>query len=176
MAGLSLHNLTAWCVQVMVVQDSRYRHAPPRNSPRWKGGVDASSRKISRSHLGGSGRGGWFNYRLIGGLNQLPPKEGTAPHDRLYVQSHFPPRGMTVPTILDCSVLNVSARLPSSALRATFSRREKDRVISRNISSFNFERTSPETTPGGASSSDQHWPLATRERSKPPERHPVGVR
>jgi hypothetical protein len=34
--------------------------------------VDATSSKISRSHLGGSGRGGWFNYRLIHGLNQPP--------------------------------------------------------------------------------------------------------
>jgi hypothetical protein len=37
-----------------------------------KGGVDATVIKTSRSLLCWSGRGGWFNYRLFGGLNQPP--------------------------------------------------------------------------------------------------------
>jgi hypothetical protein len=36
-----------------------------------RGGRDPS--RISRSHLDGSGRGGWFNYRFIRGLNQTTP-------------------------------------------------------------------------------------------------------
>src|SRR5690349_10604225 len=37
-----------------------------------KGGVDATSRTISRSDLIGSGRGGWFTLPIIGDLNQPP--------------------------------------------------------------------------------------------------------
>ena len=37
-----------------------------------EGGVDATSRRISRSHLSGSGRGGWFKLPIIVGLNQPP--------------------------------------------------------------------------------------------------------
>jgi hypothetical protein len=37
-----------------------------------EGGVDATVIKMSRSLLLRSGRGGWFNYRLIGGLNEPP--------------------------------------------------------------------------------------------------------
>src|SRR5437763_14609744 len=48
----------------------RHRVADRQNPLLGEGGVDATSRKISRSHLVGSGRGGSFNYRLIGGLNQ----------------------------------------------------------------------------------------------------------
>jgi hypothetical protein len=35
-----------------------------------QGGVDATSRKISRSDRIGSGRGGWFKSPIIGSLNQ----------------------------------------------------------------------------------------------------------
>ena len=37
-----------------------------------KGGVAATSTKMLRSLLGWSGRGGWFNNRLFGGLNEPP--------------------------------------------------------------------------------------------------------
>ena len=42
-----------------------------------QGGVDATSRKMQRSLLVRSGRGGSFNYRLIGNLNQ-PSLDGCA--------------------------------------------------------------------------------------------------
>src|SRR6187399_2577216 len=42
-----------------------------------QGGVDATLIKMSRSLLCWSGRGGSFNYRLFGGLNQPPRLRGT---------------------------------------------------------------------------------------------------
>src|SRR6185436_3655950 len=53
----------------------QYRHCERRRAASpllGKGGVDATSTKMLRSHLYWSGRGGSFNYRLIGGLNEPP--------------------------------------------------------------------------------------------------------
>src|ERR1041385_9510370 len=68
-----------------------------------QGGVDATSTKISRSLLCWSGRGGWFNYRLFGGLIEPPRLRRSNEASRFLIGGAatppWPRRGIPTPDV-----------------------------------------------------------------------------